>query len=589
MAEVLLVLQLAIEIAFAILAIRTLAAWIHQPDRRHGNLAIAIGSLAIVILLAPTLGGGGANTQLLTDVAAVAFLVSGYGLLMFRDSFVPFGVAKTRLVTVLIVVVGLLDVAAQLPANPESPHNPLQSLALVGTVGIWAFCILEPIVTFWIASRGRPEVEKARLRAISAGYAGLLLVVLVGTVAGAVNDAFSVVIYLFALAIVPVLYVAFFPPAWVRRIWRQPEEDQFRHALHDLLLYSPDRATLADRALAWAERLVGGDAAFVLDSDGSVLAARGISSAEAADLNGKFSYLIVNGTGDTHAPWRAGPSLAVPLEMRQGRGAMVIVSGRLSPLFGDDEQARLHQYAASITAGLDRVTLSSRIAALERAKTDFLNVASHELRGPMTVIKGYLTMLEAGALGDMSPKAKSVLPLLISKSDEVNWMVEQMIEASRLEEGRLALKRQHADIVELTDSAIDGVRMLLSDHELKVDVPVEAIEAQVDPDRFQIVVRNLLSNAAKYSPAGTDISVDVRQVDGHASVSVTDQGVGISEHDQEQLFSRFGRIETSAHVQGTGLGLWLSREIARMHDGDLTVSSTLGGGSTFTFTVPVSK
>jgi len=588
-AEVLLVLQLAIEIAFAILAIRTLAAWIHQPDRRHGNLAIAIGSLAIVILLAPTLGGGGANTQLLTDVAAVAFLVSGYGLLMFRDSFVPFGVAKTRLVTVLIVVVGLLDVAAQLPANPESPHNPLQSLALVGTVGIWAFCILEPIVTFWIASRGRPEVEKARLRAISAGYAGLLLVVLVGTVAGAVNDAFSVVIYLFALAIVPVLYVAFFPPAWVRRIWRQPEEDQFRHALHDLLLYSPDRATLADRALAWAERLVGGDAAFVLDSDGSVLAARGISSAEAADLNGKFSYLIVNGTGDTHAPWRAGPSLAVPLEMRQGRGAMVIVSGRLSPLFGDDEQARLHQYAASITAGLDRVTLSSRIAALERAKTDFLNVASHELRGPMTVIKGYLTMLEAGALGDMSPKAKSVLPLLISKSDEVNWMVEQMIEASRLEEGRLALKRQHADIVELTDSAIDGVRMLLSDHELKVDVPVEAIEAQVDPDRFQIVVRNLLSNAAKYSPAGTDISVDVRQVDGHASVSVTDQGVGISEHDQEQLFSRFGRIETSAHVQGTGLGLWLSREIARMHDGDLTVSSTLGGGSTFTFTVPVSK
>ena len=284
-----------------------------------------------------------------------------------------------------------------------------------------------------------------------------------------------------------------------------------------------------------------------------------------------------------------GSSLVVPLALRQGRGAMVIFSGRLSPLFGDDELTRLHQYAASITAGLDRVTLSSRIAALERAKTDFLNVASHELRGPMTVIKGYLTMLEAGALGDMSPKARSVLPLLISKSDEVNWMVEQMIEASRLEEGRLALKRQHADIVELTDSAIDGIRMLLSDHELKVDVPVEAIEAQVDPDRFQIVVRNLLSNAAKYSPAGTDISVDVRQIDSKASVTVTDRGVGISEHDQEQLFSRFARIESSSHVQGTGLGLWLSREIARMHDGDLTVSSTLGRGSTFTFTVPVSK
>ena len=205
----------------------------------------------------------------------------------------------------------------------------------------------------------------------------------------------------------------------------------------------------------------------------------------------------------------------------------------------------------------------------------------------MTVIKGYLTMLDAGALGDLAPKARSVLPLLISKSDEVNWMIEQMIEASRLEEGRLALKRHRADIVELTDSAIDGVRMLLSGHELKVDMPVESIEADVDPDRFQIVIRNLLSNAAKYSASGTDITVDVRRDDGKALVSVHDEGIGISKEDQTSLFTRFGRIDTTQHVQGTGLGLWLSREIARMHEGDLTVESRTGRGSTFTFSVPL--
>jgi len=180
-----------------------------------------------------------------------------------------------------------------------------------------------------------------------------------------------------------------------------------------------------------------------------------------------------------------------------------------------------------------------------------------------------------------------VLPLLISKSDEVNWMIEQMIEASRLEEGRLALRRQRMDIVELTDSAIDGVKMLMSGHELKVDAPVESIEANVDPDRFQMVVRNLLSNAAKYSPSGTDITVDVRRDGDKAFVSVGDQGVGITKEDQATLFTRFGRIETAAHVQGTGLGLWLSREIARMHDGDLTVDSRPGTGSKFTFTVPL--
>jgi signal transduction histidine kinase len=131
--------------------------------------------------------------------------------------------------------------------------------------------------------------------------------------------------------------------------------------------------------------------------------------------------------------------------------------------------------------------------------------------------------------------------------------------------------------------------MTLSGHELKVDMPVESIEAKVDPDRFQIVVRNLLSNAAKYSPSGSDICVDVRRDGDRARVSVRDHGVGISTEDQTHLFTRFGRIETSAHVQGTGLGLWLSREIARMHDGDLTVDSKAGGGSTFTFTLPLTQ
>jgi len=589
MSELLLVLSLAIEIAFAILAIRTAVSWTLHPDRRHGYLALALGSLAVLILLAPAMGGASAGSQVVTDIGVALFLASGYGLLMFRDSFLPYAALTRRALTAALVVVGLLATALQLPANPDSPHSALQTLVLATLVGLWVFCILEPLVTFWVAARGRPAVEKARLRAISIGYAGLLIVIVVGTLAGSLNGLATVLIDLAALAIVPVLYVAFFPPVWLRRIWRQPEEDEFRHALHELLMYSPDRATLAERALGWGERLVGAEAAFVLDSDNQVIAARGISSADARSLSDKSQFLKEAVDGHGPAPWRDGRNLVVPLDLRQGRGAMIIVTGRLTPLFGDDELSRLRQYATSISAGLDRVSLHTQVAALERAKTDFLNIASHELRGPMTVIKGYLTMLDSGALGELAPKARSVLPLLISKSDEVNWMIEQMIEASRLEEGRLALKRRRTDIVELTDSAIDGVRMLLSGHELKVDMPVQTIEAEVDPDRFQIVVRNLLSNAAKYSPTGTDIDVDVRRDGDKAFVTVTDHGTGIAQEDQAMLFTRFGRIESSMHVQGTGLGLWLSREFALMHDGDLTVDSRVGVGSTFTFTVPLTS
>jgi signal transduction histidine kinase len=104
-----------------------------------------------------------------------------------------------------------------------------------------------------------------------------------------------------------------------------------------------------------------------------------------------------------------------------------------------------------------------------------------------------------------------------------------------------------------------------------------------------MVIRNLLSNAAKYSPAGSDITVRIQRASGKAIVAVTDQGVGISPEDQANLFTRFGRMQSTPHVQGTGLGLWLSREIARMHDGDLTVQSTIGRGSTFVLEVPLRR
>ncbi|TMC05133.1 MAG: ATP-binding protein [Chloroflexi bacterium] len=132
---------------------------------------------------------------------------------------------------------------------------------------------------------------------------------------------------------------------------------------------------------------------------------------------------------------------------------------------------------------------------------------------------------------------------------------------------------------------------LVSDHEVDIDRPPEPLWADVDPDRLQIVVRNLVSNAVKYSAAGAPIAVTVARRDHHAFVAVTDTGIGINKDDQRSLFTRFGRIQSAAtaHTPGAGLGLWLSREIARMHDGDLTVESEPGKGSTFTLEIPLNS
>lgn len=364
----------------------------------------------------------------------------------------------------------------------------------------------------------------------------------------------------------------------------QPAEEMFRHAMHDLLLYSPDRETLAKRALTWAERMVGGDGAFFIDSDGAILATNGLAAPDAQRII-DAGHLDPRSGAANQGRFQEGV-LVLPLDLQAGRGAVVIIGSHVAP-YGDGEMKRLELYANSIAAGLERVTLNTRIHALERAKTDLLSIASHELRGPMTVIKGYLTMLEGGSLGEISPKAQAILPLLISKSDEVNWLIEQMIETARIEEGRLELVTRRCDILELTETTISGMRPLLSGHDVRVEEPSQPVQAMVDADRFQIVIRNLLTNAAKYSAQGTEILVRVQRIDDTATVSVVDHGVGIAPEDLGRLFIRFARIASVEHVQGTGLGLWLSREIARMHEGDLTVESAPGIGSTFVLAVPL--
>jgi signal transduction histidine kinase len=570
-------LGVAVQVAFVLLALATLADWIRRQDPQRTFLVLALITLSILVLLGPIDTALRLPVRVTVDVAIVDFLLSGYFLLLFRDSLVPLGNRSRWIISGIIGLVAILTLAAGLPTAPGAAHSPFQIFAIVALVVTWVACVGEPIVRLGVASLGRPAVEGARLRALSLGYVGLIGAVLVGALSGsaAQNPNVTVATDIVVLIVVPLLYASFSPPAWLRRIWAYPEQDEIRRALHDLLLYSPDRESLARKALEWGTRLVGGAAAFIVDADGSILAARAITKEAALRMDGGST--LTSG-------------LSLPLDLEEGQGKMTIVSGPFTPVFGQYEVGLLRGYSVSITAGLNRVSLTQRIAELERAKTDFLNLASHELRAPMTVIKGYLTMLAGGTLGEMPDKAHAVLPMLVAKSDEITSMLEQMIEASRLEEGRLALKKQRTEIVELTEAAIDDMQPLFGDRgDLQFDKPSTEVWSNVDPDRYQIVVRNLISNAVKYSPAGSSVTVRLLPNDHVARLVVIDQGVGISKEDQNRLFTRFGRIENRAtmHTSGTGLGLWLSREIARMHDGDLKVDSEVGKGSTFTLEIPI--
>jgi len=344
---------------------------------------------------------------------------------------------------------------------------------------------------------------------------------------------------------------------------------------------------MASKALDWAVRLVGGDAGFVVDADGSILASTGISEEAASGLgkrlgreDGRPLRRLTEGESAT--------ALIVPLRLEAGDGDVVVLSGPYTPFFGADEARRLSGYATAVTAGLDRTLLTEKITSLERTKTEFLNLASHELRGPITVLRGYLSMLESGTLGDMSESARRILPILSAKATEANSLVEQMIEAARLEEGRLELKPVRVDLRHLCETAVETVRPIVpTAHALRIEAESE-VPAQVDPERIRTIVGNLISNAIKYSPEGGEVICRVLMENGVGKIMVIDQGLGIAAEDMPRLFTRFGRIATkdTAHIGGTGLGLYLSRELARLLGGDVTVASKLGEGSTFTLSLP---
>jgi PAS domain S-box-containing protein len=258
-----------------------------------------------------------------------------------------------------------------------------------------------------------------------------------------------------------------------------------------------------------------------------------------------------------------------------------------------DPSGKLTGYAKvtrDITARqLDR----QRLLDLERSKSAFLNLVAHELRSPLTVLRGYLSMFR-----DASPELRRdleerSLPALEAKTIEMSRLVDQMVEVARLEEGSLRLRADRVDLWNVADQAVDLARALeeLPGHHIVFEPFPGELNVLGDPERIQIILSNLLSNAIKYSPSGTEVRVILDKTEEFGRVAINDQGVGIPLSEQIRLFSRFMRVDRpgSDHVPGTGMGLYLSRELARRMGGDLVLQWSGPGGSSFAVLMPLAE
>lgn len=230
---------------------------------------------------------------------------------------------------------------------------------------------------------------------------------------------------------------------------------------------------------------------------------------------------------------------------------------------------------------------AARMAELERAKTEFLNLASHELRGPLAVARGYVSMVADGSLAPA--QFVRYASTVENKLGEMEELVQKMLETARLEYDQLAVAVQDVNVSRLVAGEVDrSARMLSEEFRIVADIAPDIV-VRGDRDRLRSVFANLVDNAIKYSPGGGTVTVKVATRRNRAFISVADEGIGIDPEDFERIFDRFTRVEHPAtmNIGGTGLGLYLTREVARRHGGDVLVESIPGHGSRFTVSIPL--
>ena len=230
-----------------------------------------------------------------------------------------------------------------------------------------------------------------------------------------------------------------------------------------------------------------------------------------------------------------------------------------------------------------------QLQAAHQAKSDFMRLVAHELRAPMAVVRGYVSLISDGSLGQMPNSLMDILPLMGVRLAEMDRLANQMLEVARFEDGRMLLEMRRLDLRGIVSDAIQSVTFMAGpDHEFRVVLPSWEVPVVGDQARLLMILTNLLSNALKYSPAGGAVECTTIISGSRSRVSVRDEGIGIAKEDHPRLFRLFGRLqgEEVAGIGGTGLGLYISRVLAQRHGGDITVESEVGQGSQFTLDLP---
>ncbi|MDQ3065194.1 MAG: ATP-binding protein [bacterium] len=233
----------------------------------------------------------------------------------------------------------------------------------------------------------------------------------------------------------------------------------------------------------------------------------------------------------------------------------------------------------------------NELQKLNKAKDEFIGIASHQLRTPATAVKQYISIVLSGLGGELTRGQQDYLQTAYDSNERQLKLINDLLKTAQIDAETYRLNRKPCNVTSLLQEVADELQIVLDTKKqrLIISAPDQHTAIRVDETEMKLVFANLLENASKYSYESTNIKVAIKRTSKTVKVSITDRGVGIREEDQTKIFDKFTRIDNdlSDTIMGTGLGLYWVKNIIGMHGGNITVSSKLNKGSTFTVTLPL--
>ena len=283
--------------------------------------------------------------------------------------------------------------------------------------------------------------------------------------------------------------------------------------------------------------------------------------------------------------------LATPLlHSDELQGAIIVTSKtELEP----EEKEFMTRLAGRAAAAITNARLYQAVQQANESKSQFVAIVTHELRIPLTSIKGYTDLIRQGVVGEVNEQQVNFLDVIRNNVQRMSKLISDLSDISRIERGKLSLELDTIILHTYVDETISSLRHKMEEKNqtLSAEIPGSLPKITADPNRLVQILTNLISNAWKYTPEDGKVMVRASQTNGFIRVEVIDNGLGISEKDQDKLFTQFFRSEAQEvrEQTGWGLGLNVTKKLVEIMDGEIGFSSELDKGSNFWFTLPISK